>query len=260
MPDKKMRKFTGIPNDALEALARIRIPGEARQLLDVIIRQTIGYQKDQDRISTAQFIEKTGLNHRTVYKARRRLREMNLITIYQKGDSQNLSYSFQEDYKKWTPSPKKELSTKKEIAVSQKVDRYLPKRSQTVSQLATHKRNKDNISKEIIQKKYIYNDHVLLTKDEHKNLIDIYGSSVTKEYVDRLNDYAEQFPQRFAKYNSHSATIRNWMRRDKVNRLLPRKQNCPKEEVRYDPRVADLVHKTAAEMKKHENQKALATI
>lgn len=37
--------FTKIANELMEALAKIRIPGEARQVLDVIFRQTYGWNK-----------------------------------------------------------------------------------------------------------------------------------------------------------------------------------------------------------------------
>ena len=37
--------YTKIANEILESLARIRINGEARQVLDVIIRKTYGYGK-----------------------------------------------------------------------------------------------------------------------------------------------------------------------------------------------------------------------
>ena len=37
--------YTRIANELLEALAKIRIPGEARQVFDVIMRKTYGFRK-----------------------------------------------------------------------------------------------------------------------------------------------------------------------------------------------------------------------
>lgn len=58
---------------------------------------------------------------------------------------------------------------------------------------------------------------VFLNEEEYKNLISDFGEPTTKDYIQRLNDYAAQFPDRFRKYKSHVATIRNWLRRDGKN-------------------------------------------
>ena len=150
---QKENGYTAIANEIMEALARIRINGEARQMLDVIIRKTYGFNKKQDRISTSQFVEATGLPNYAIHKARYKLFKMGLIEVLpkkvtgitQKGNSQILTYSFQKDYTKWQPLPKK-------VTVTQKGNRGNPKRYQTVTQKAIHKRHKDTITKEKIEK------------------------------------------------------------------------------------------------------------
>lgn len=114
--------YTRISNEFLEALARIRIAGEARQMLDVIIRKTYGFGKKEDRISTSQFMEFTTLSRLAIPKARRKLIEMNLITVSQKGHTQILTYSIQKDYQKWKPYPKKDTISKKGYRVYTKKD------------------------------------------------------------------------------------------------------------------------------------------
>ena len=49
--------YTKIANELLEAIAAIRIPGEAMQVLLVIIRKTYGYCKKKDAISISLFRE-----------------------------------------------------------------------------------------------------------------------------------------------------------------------------------------------------------
>ena len=150
---QKENGYTAIANEIMEALARIRINGEARQMLDVIIRKTYGFNKKQDRISTSQFVEATRLPNYAIHKARYKLLKMGLIEVLpkkvigvtQKGNSQILTYSFQKDYTKWQPLPKK-------VTVTQKGNRGNPKRYQTVTQKAIHKRHKDTITKEKIEK------------------------------------------------------------------------------------------------------------
>ena len=76
--------YTKLANEILEALCHLRINGEARQVLDAILRKTYGWNKKEDAISLSQFVLLTGLKKVTVCKAIYRLISMNLIT--QKGN------------------------------------------------------------------------------------------------------------------------------------------------------------------------------
>jgi len=84
MANPQPDKFTKISNELLDALAKIRIAGEARQMLDVIIRKTYGFNKKIDTIPTSQFIKFTNLSRMAIHKAREKLLKMNLITITKK--------------------------------------------------------------------------------------------------------------------------------------------------------------------------------
>ena len=129
--------YTRIANEIMEALARFRIPGEARQMLDVIIRKTYGFNKIKDRISTSQLMAATGLRRGLIHRVRKRLLLSNLITVYKNVDSQILSYSFQKDYEKW------KVYTKK-YTVYKNVPNCIQKSTQTVPIIEAHKRKKDN--------------------------------------------------------------------------------------------------------------------
>ena len=93
--------YLKISNEIIEALAKIRISGEARQMLDVIIRKTYGYDKKSDMISTSQFCQATGLNKLAITRARKKLLVSKMITVIKNDTSQILSYSIQKDYDKW---------------------------------------------------------------------------------------------------------------------------------------------------------------
>jgi phage replication O-like protein O len=151
---QKENGYTPISNEIMEALAKTRISGEARQVLDVIIRQTYGYNKKIDWITTSQFKEATGLSNMAVYKARKKLKEMNIITISQKGDSQYLNYCLQKNYHSWLLSPKKKVSTKKDIPLSQKGDRLSPKKVTNSLPKSETLKTKDNTTIDNIQKTY----------------------------------------------------------------------------------------------------------
>lgn len=92
--------------------------------------------------------------------------------------------------------------------------------------------------------KAVDNNNISISDTEYQCLIDHYGSSTTKEYIERLKDYAAQFPDRFKKYHSHYATIRNWMRRDGIKRTSVKHTVFSPEGIRFDPKVADLIKNT----------------
>lgn len=56
--------------------------------------------------------------------------------------------------------------------------------------------------------------HVLLTDAEHEDLGRAMGGALRDDYIERLNNYAEQKPGRFAEYRSHYATLKSWRRMD----------------------------------------------
>ncbi len=106
-------KFFKIPNEYQDAKSRIRIPGQAGQVLNVIERYTFGWNKKESKISFKTFRQITGMDNSHIIRSRKKLIEMRLITSTQKGTGQSIYYRIQTDYTKWKPVPKKAL--KKEI-------------------------------------------------------------------------------------------------------------------------------------------------
>lgn len=97
--------YTRIANEVMEALARIRINGECRQVIDVILRKTYGFNKKEDRISLSQFVLATGLKKSTVCKALNIAYKINIIT--HNGTPLGNIYRFNKDFESWRPLPKK---------------------------------------------------------------------------------------------------------------------------------------------------------
>lgn len=126
---QKENGYTAISNEIMKALCKIRINGEARQVLDFILYKTYGFNKKSDGISLSQFTEETGLKRPTVCKAIRRLKDMNLIT--QKDTSTWNLYELQKDFETWKPLPKKITLPKKIMSVTQKDNRGVAKKIHT---------------------------------------------------------------------------------------------------------------------------------
>ena len=98
--------YCKIANPIMDALGRTRIPGEARQVLDVIIRKTYGWNKKEETITNSDFMELTSLSHVHVRRALDRLIEMNLIICTKLG-TKTFKYGLNKDFDKWKIVPKK---------------------------------------------------------------------------------------------------------------------------------------------------------
>lgn len=123
--------YTKIANELLENLARIRIPGEARQMLDFIFRKTYGYNKKSDGIATSQIMEGTGLGRRGVERSRSILRRMNLISTDKKVGTYYLTYVFNKHYRTWVSTDKKGYTRKEVGSTDKNRGKVPPKRVNT---------------------------------------------------------------------------------------------------------------------------------
>lgn len=99
--------YIKIANEIWRALRRIRIPGEAMQILMVVIEQTYGWNLIETPISLKTFTEKTGIVKSHISRATSKLTTMNIIKVTQKGNKMNPSYCLQKDYEQWRSLPKK---------------------------------------------------------------------------------------------------------------------------------------------------------
>lgn len=86
-----------ISNKFLNALCKIRIAGETRQILDVIINSTT------DKIPLLTFAAITKIDERNVSRAINKLEKMNLITVNKDVTKRGNSYIVNKDYTTWMP-------------------------------------------------------------------------------------------------------------------------------------------------------------
>ena len=107
-----------LANELVDALAGIRISGEAMQILWVIIRQTYGWRKKEDAIPLSQFYDRTGITKPHIIKNIKKLVAMGIIA--QKGNGTKKVYNINKNYEEWKPLPKKVTLPKKVIIVAQK--------------------------------------------------------------------------------------------------------------------------------------------
>ena len=93
--------YIKIANEIWLALASTRIPGIERQILDVIIHKTYGWNKKQDVISLSQFTQITGIKKQNVHRAIKSLKKKNIIKVINIDDRRCITYQFNKYYKTW---------------------------------------------------------------------------------------------------------------------------------------------------------------
>jgi len=106
------------------------------------------------------------------------------------------------------------------------------------------KREERREKRDIDKKKYM--DFVLLTEKEFIKLVNKYGASTTKQYIQKLNIYIGSKGRR---YKSHYFTILNWLNKDNI-RSMPKKAEVKLErpDSKEQEKVAALIHQTAKEL------------
>uniref|UniRef100_A0A6M3L0L2 Putative DNA replication initiation protein n=1 Tax=viral metagenome TaxID=1070528 RepID=A0A6M3L0L2_9ZZZZ len=174
-----------IANEILDALVRTRIPGEARQCLDFILRKTWGWKKKEDFISLSQFAIATGINRKAVHRAITLLSSKKMIVVIKNDDSYINKYRFNKNFEEW------EVSSKKMTLSSKKIPSVI-KNDERVSSKKVH--TKDNITKDTI------------TKDK-------YSSPIPQDFL----TYWAAYPKKIGK----QAAIKAWVIAAKKGILPP---------------------------------------
>jgi phage replication O-like protein O len=134
-------KYTAIPNKIAEALCRTRIPGEERQVLDVIMRKTYGWHKLHDAISLSQFVAMTGLRKPNIVRSINGLVRKKLIIVIKNDNAHAAIYRLNEDISHWEPLSKM-------ITLSKSITGVIQIDNNTLSKAIPTKENKKENKKE----------------------------------------------------------------------------------------------------------------
>ena len=92
-----------ISNEYQEAKCRIRIPGQATQVLNVIERLTLGWNKKEATISLKTFRKMTGIDDSNILRSRNKLLKMGVIYTSENASKQLVNYRIEKDYTQWKP-------------------------------------------------------------------------------------------------------------------------------------------------------------
>lgn len=185
--------YVKIANELFDALCKIRISGETRQVFDVILRKTYGFNKKKDVISYSQFSEITGMSRQSSIKATRKLIGMNLVSVTNNGNSK--SYQINKDFDTWRPLPKKATVTNNgNSGVTNNGNGLLPIMVTKVLPKISHtKDNKDTFKDSV---KYMANTltHLFPNYSDLQEIwIRTYGKNPVEPECDFINEVLAKF-------------------------------------------------------------------
>ncbi|MCK5614384.1 replication protein [Candidatus Pacearchaeota archaeon] len=197
-----------IANDIMDAIIRIRIPGESRQVLDFILRKTYGYGKKEDRISLSQFVLATGMKKSNIVRAINKLCSMNIVI---KKDTTYINiYRFNKDFDKWKPL------SKRIPGVSKRITRGIKKDNLGVSKKST------TINNNTINNNTINNNNLL------SELTDSFKTSINKANLKALLKNYSISQLLIAGYNWHYIYFEGRATRNEKERLYQYGKNKTK--------------------------------
>ena len=177
MEDPKNNYFK-MPNNYKDELCNIRISGEARQILDVIERLSMGWNQREAIISYRTFRKMTGLDNYHISRARAKLSKMRIIIVAKLGNKGELIYRIEMDYTKWRSLPKKARGKNVDASLPKKVTKTIAKLgNETISKIGNDQQAyiKDSIKDKNIKTEkndYINNFSIEHLKTRKKDLED----------------------------------------------------------------------------------------
>lgn len=129
MANPQPDKFLRLSLEVMDAFCRFRIPGEVRQVVDVVIRKTYGWGKKEDWISNSQFVELTGMKKGNVHRSLSKAITNKLVI---KSDN---AYRFNKNYEEWLSFERTVI--KKATVVIKSDNKSLSKRKDTIDNINT---------------------------------------------------------------------------------------------------------------------------
>lgn len=179
--------------EIMEAFGRTRISGEARQILDIILRKTYGFHKKSDAISISQFFEAAGgMKKPSICRAIHHLVSMNIISEEANVSNNANIYAFNKDFDSWKPLAKKLIVSEKAKKRLQKRKQSLAKKLYTIDKRKKIKDNAANAAEPPSKKKQAKDDDTPLSVTEYVKKM----KESPQRHIRIIGDYAEQIAPR----------------------------------------------------------------
>ena len=185
---QKENGFTAIANEIMEIIAKTDFNGTQRRIIDVVLRQTYGWQRKEHELSLTFIAKATDIHKMQIQRELAKLIEMDVILITKEGSyTKSRTLAFNKDYNSWSNG--KQLANK--ITVNELAsDTVSELDNSTVSGLANQiKKVKEN--KESTNYKLVYDYYLTLDLVKHRAYTNDISKAIKKGMAD--NKYSVEY-------------------------------------------------------------------
>lgn len=168
--------FARVANEIFEVLARTNLNGTQRRILDVVFRQTYGYQRKSHDLSISFIAKATELNKMQIQRELATLIDRNIIKVFRAASfNKSRKIGLNKNYSEW-------LQLAKKLTVSENDNHTVSGLvNTTVSELANQIKKKENI-------KEIYDYYLTLGLVKHIRYTNDMAKSIKKAMKDNKYD------------------------------------------------------------------------
>lgn len=232
---QKENGYTSIANEIMEALAKIRIPGEARQVLDVILRHTYGFNRKSVTFKPGFIAKATNLKRQNINRSINKLKFMNIINVIKTDYGREISIN--KDYEKWNKNSVINIDyvIKTDYGRNQNGLR-------ASSILTTHINNKETLKKKESKnppKNLIPKNFTITNKMrewfEAQNFQFIEIENATAEFIDYWKSEGKQKKDWVATWRNGMRNKEKWAKRDHGGKTVDK----PEKPKTYKPKYRD---------------------
>lgn len=163
--------YTRIANEILEAMAKTDLNGTQRRIIDVVLRQTYGFQRKEHEISLTFLSSATDIHKMQIQRELASLIDRKILIVVKEATfNKSRILTFNKNYKEWSNSG--QLAKK---LTGSEIDNHTvsEKANTTVSELANQIKKKENI-------KEIYDYYLSLDLIKHRAYTEDMARSIKK--------------------------------------------------------------------------------
>ena len=222
---QKENGYTAIGNDIMDALCKCHPGGSEGQVLLAVIRQTLGWNKNEDRLSISRLCTMTNLARRTIIYAVKNLEAKNMITIKRvslDGFNEINVIGFQKDHGLWVVqeidgSARKGQSYK--ATVQKQKESY---KSRVVQEMGSSARNGQRVVQEtVFETPFLAPTKDTLTKDTLTKDRDAFSDAIIEKENHTLFPSLFPAPSLFPQWVPENTFLEFVQLRKKLRKPLP---------------------------------------
>jgi phage replication O-like protein O len=216
--------FTRIANELFEAIYKAKLTGNQHNFIDMVIRHTYGYHKKESAITQEMITQELGYKNKGyISRLSDSLVDMNVLHKTEERGKPTI-YSLNKNYEDWeTNTPTSVIDSRVKYYTPECISSItLPSVSgitptgvetNTPTSVNIIKKDKDNYKEKNKESKIFYSDKVSFTEIEYNKLIERFGESVVKSFIEKIDNWKHLNKKN--KYDSDYHAVINWIARDK---------------------------------------------